>query len=306
MIAGESLWTIAAHYATTTQAIASANHLSNPNVIPVGLSLDIPGGVAPAPVLVTHLVVAGENLSGIAARYGVTVQALVTLNSIANPNVIPSGTVLRIGTTTQQPSPGTGSTPRPVAPVPPPAPATTQHVVAAGETLSGIASSYGVSVATLISVNQLTNADFLAAGQSLTIPVPQPSGGVGALLVHFAQVYRVNPALVEGLAWQESGWQQRVVSDVDAMGVMQLLPGTASFVGMYLVGQPIDPTKLTDNIQAGVAFLSYLLKQTGGNTAQAVAGYYQGLASVRARGMYKDTKRYVADVLALEQHFAAT
>ncbi len=300
VIAGESLWTIAARYATTPQAIATANHLSDPNLIPIGLSLDIPGapGARPAaPVLVTHLVSPGENLTGIAAQYGVSIQSLVALNSIANPNVIAIGTVLRISSS---------SSPAPPVPegTPPPPPTTTQHVVSPGETLSGIAASYGVSMQTLVTINQLRNPNLLAAGESLTIPVPPPPGSVSALLVHYAQVYGVDPALVEGLAWQESGWQERVVSDVNAVGVMQLLPGTAVFVGMYLIGQPVDPAKLSDNVQAGVAFLAYLIKQAGGNVALAVAGYYQGLTSVMARGMYKDTKRYVADVLALEQHFA--
>lgn len=307
VVAGESLWAIAAHYATTTQAIATANHLSNPDLIPVGLSLSIPGAVPPPPVMVTHVVAAGENLTGIAAKYGIPVQALVTLNSIGDANVIPTGTLLRIKTIAQSTSPAPAASPRPLstrAPAAPAQPATTQHVVSAGETLSGIAASYGVSVQTVISLNKLTDPGFLATGESLTIPVPQPSGSIATLLVHFANVYGVNPALVEAIAWQESGWQQRVVSDVHAIGVMQLLPGTAAFVGTYLIGQPMDPVKLTDNIQAGAAFLAYLLKQTGGNPKLAIAGYYQGLSSVRARGMFKDTKRYVADVLALELRFS--
>ncbi|HLI57699.1 MAG TPA: LysM peptidoglycan-binding domain-containing protein [Actinomycetota bacterium] len=304
VIAGESLWTIAARYATTPQAIAAANHLGNPNVIPIGLSLEIPAAAPPPPVLVTHLVTAGENLTGIAARYGVSVPSLVSLNSIANPNIIPVGTVLRISSSSAPPAPLPPQGAGPPAPVVT-RPATTQHVVTPGETLSGIAASYGVSVQTLTASNQLSDPNLLTSGESLTIPVPLPPESVAGLLVHYAQVYGVKPGLVEGLAWQESGWQQRVVSDVKAVGVMQLLPGTAAFVGTYLIGQPVDPAKLTDNIQAGVAFLSYLLKQAGGNTALAVAGYYQGLTSVMARGMYNDTKRYVADVLALEQQFSA-
>ena len=42
---------------------------------------------------------------------------------------------------------------------------------------------------------------------------------------------------------------------------------------------------------------------TGDDYAMAVAGYYQGLASVKAHGMYPDTRQYVADVLALQQRF---
>ena len=58
-----------------------------------------------------------------------------------------------------------------------------------------------------------------------------------------------------------------------------------------------------ENIRAGVLLLHELLGVTGDDDAMAVAGYYQGLASVKAHGMYPDTQRYVADVLALQQRF---
>jgi soluble lytic murein transglycosylase-like protein len=58
-----------------------------------------------------------------------------------------------------------------------------------------------------------------------------------------------------------------------------------------------------DNIRGGVALLRDLLVDTGGNEIESIAGYYQGLRSVRARGMFADTRRYVRDVLALQQRF---
>ena len=51
------------------------------------------------------------------------------------------------------------------------------------------------------------------------------------------------------------------------------------------------------------ALLSVLLRETHGDKRKAVAGYYQGLASVRSRGMFTDTKRYVRSVLALRNQF---
>jgi soluble lytic murein transglycosylase-like protein len=57
-------------------------------------------------------------------------------------------------------------------------------------------------------------------------------------------------------------------------------------------------------VEAGVAFLAYLLDQTRGDQPTAVASYYQGLESVRAQGMRADTRRYVANVMALKRRFA--
>jgi soluble lytic murein transglycosylase-like protein len=50
-------------------------------------------------------------------------------------------------------------------------------------------------------------------------------------------------------------------------------------------------------------YLASLLKETGGDPRMAAAAYYQGLASVRSRGMFDDTKRYVDNVLALRGRF---
>ena len=56
-------------------------------------------------------------------------------------------------------------------------------------------------------------------------------------------------------------------------------------------------------MHAGVLDLRRLLDATGGDEASAIAGYYQGLASVQSRGMFDDTRRYVANVQALRSRF---
>ena len=72
-------------------------------------------------------------------------------------------------------------------------------------------------------------------------------------------------------------------------------------------GQPrrrrrLDPLG-EDNVRAGALYLGRLLQQSGGDPALAAAGYYQGLASVRRIGMLPETRRYVANVLALRSRF---
>ena len=68
------------------------------------------------------------------------------------------------------------------------------------------------------------------------------------------------PSLVEAIAWQESGWQNAVVSSANAQGVGQLLPQTATFVN-GLLGTHLNLTVAADNIRMEVRFLAYLLQR---------------------------------------------
>jgi soluble lytic murein transglycosylase-like protein len=84
---------------------------------------------------------------------------------------------------------------------------------------------------------------------------------------------------------------------------MQVVPSTGDYISGYLAHRRLDLLDPQDNVTAGVALLSVLLRETNGDARQAAAGYYQGLASVRERGMYGETKHYVANVLALRNRF---
>jgi len=81
------------------------------------------------------------------------------------------------------------------------------------------------------------------------------------------------------------------------------MPGTWDWVNKNLAPAPLDPKSAADNVRAGSLYLAQLLRQTGGDQRLAAAGYYQGLSSVRARGMFDDTKRYVDNVMALSARF---
>jgi soluble lytic murein transglycosylase-like protein len=85
---------------------------------------------------------------------------------------------------------------------------------------------------------------------------------------------------------------------------MQILPKTWSWIERSLdTGTPLAPASALDNVRGGVLLLRSLLMATNGNTALAAAGYIQGLRSVRAHGMFADTRRYVTDVLSLRRMF---
>lgn len=111
---GETLSTIAAQYGVSVQAIASANHLANPNLIYVGQCLVIPGAQpACGACSVIHVVKVGEYLKQIAAHYGSNWECIAQTNGLKNPNVIYPGQRLVV--------PVKCSGPKPPKPTPPPA-----------------------------------------------------------------------------------------------------------------------------------------------------------------------------------------
>ena len=105
---GENLSSIARMYGVTTDAIAQANNITNPNLIYVGQRLLIP-----ATSYIAHIVQVGETLSSIAFKYGVSYYDIARLNGLTNPNVIYPGQRLLIPTTTP---PAPTPTPTVVAP----------------------------------------------------------------------------------------------------------------------------------------------------------------------------------------------
>ncbi len=119
----------------------------------------------------------------------------------------------------------------------------------------------------------------------------------------WAAEYAVSPSLLKALAWMESGWQATVVSPSGAIGIGQLLPSTAGFVAGVLIGAPLDPYVADDNIRMSARFLAHLLSLTNGDVNMALAGYYQGLTSVRRDGMKATTAAYVNVVLVLQARF---
>ena len=134
-------------------------------------------------------------------------------------------------------------------------------------------------------------------------PVPTAAAVGAADVQSVAALHGVSPSLAAAIAWQESGFNNAMVSSANARGVMQVMPGTWTYVQDNLADRALDPNSATDNVHAGVLYLKRLLNDTGGDESAAIAGYYQGLASVQSRGMYDDTQQYVANVQALRARF---
>ncbi len=103
---GDTLSGIAARYGTSVTQLARANHISNPDLILIGSTLRIRGGGSPAR---SHRVRRGETLSGIAAHYGVPIRSLERLNHLTDPNLIVTGTTLKVRGSTSVPVAHTAS-----------------------------------------------------------------------------------------------------------------------------------------------------------------------------------------------------
>ena len=241
----------------------------------------------------------GDTLSEIAERHGMTVEELAQANGIVNPDLILSGQVLVV--------PGGAGAHAEL----PPAAATggETYVVQAGDTLSEIAERFGVPLAALAEKNGLADPHLIVEGQVLALPVPESpllppeAPEMEALLEEVAAAEGLDPGFVKTLAYVESGWQQGVVSETGAVGVMQIQPTTGYWLESEIFGYDLNiETSAYDNIRAGVRYLAILLALTG-DMDQALAAYYQGYGALSLGIIYEDTIQYVAAVKAVRGLF---
>jgi soluble lytic murein transglycosylase-like protein len=105
----------------------------------------------------------------------------------------------------------------------------------------------------------------------------------------------VSPTLIKSVIEVESGYDPNAKSSKGAMGLMQLMPGTAQDLGVS------DPWNPTENITAGTKYLSWLIRKYDGNIMKALAAYNAGPNAVDTYGgipPYQETTNYVRSVLA--------
>lgn len=164
VVRGDTLSGIAERSGTSVNALASANHLANPNFLLPGEVLSVTGSSTAAPGSGAQYVVrAGDTLGGIAHSHGTTVAALASANGIANPNRIFPGQALTVPAATGAPAAASASTGAVSGPG-------SRYVVRAGDTVSAVARRYGTTVAALSAANHLANPNTIFPGQVLTLP----------------------------------------------------------------------------------------------------------------------------------------
>ncbi|MFR5661208.1 MAG: LysM peptidoglycan-binding domain-containing protein [Limosilactobacillus mucosae] len=174
---GDTLSGIALKFSTTSSKLAQLNSISNPNLIYVGQRLLVnqssnsnssSSGQSSSTTTNTeasaasYTVKSGDTLSGIASQYNTTVNQIVSLNQLSNPNLIYVGQVLKLknSQTTNLSSSSSSSTAATTADT---------YTVKAGDTLSAIASRYSTSSSTLASLNSLSNPNLIYVGQVLKV-----------------------------------------------------------------------------------------------------------------------------------------
>jgi putative peptidoglycan binding protein/transglycosylase-like protein with SLT domain len=123
-------------------------------------------------------------------------------------------------------------------------------------------------------------------------------------LRRWSRYYGVSLQLVRALAWMESGFQPTVRSSAGAWGVMQVTPGTWRYVENFIIAHRV-PHSLDGGVRVGVAYFHQLLHEFDFRRRRALAAYYQGPWAVRKYGLYRETRRFVANVLALRSRFSS-
>lgn len=293
--AGDTLSAIALRFNTTVGRLERLNRLPSAAALQAGATLQLPA--APARWQ-SYRIVAGDTLSAIATRFHTTAAQLAAANGVDPARPILAGGTLRV------PEPA-------LAPRRPHAPRSLRvYRVRAGDTLSAIALSSGVSLGELAAINHLELSRPLLVGQRLELPVDElgnadapASAPVRYSLRRWSAHYGVDPKLATALAWMESGFNNTLVSSAGAVGVMQITPQTWSYVQhVLLLGAPVPHTP-DGNVRIGVAYLHHLLHLYSGDIKRALAAYYQGARSLALNGFLPGTGQYIADILALRGRF---
>jgi soluble lytic murein transglycosylase-like protein len=184
-----------------------------------------------------------------------------------------------------------------------------------GSGIAPISATAGAST----TASQVPAGDFAAALQAATTadasspPTAAQSEGVAgtagdggeydSVIEQAAERYGIDPAVLHGLIQQESGFDPNAQSSAGASGLTQLMPGTASSMG---VANPLNPA---ESIEGGARYLSQLMGQFGGNTEDALAAYNAGPGAVQQYGgipPYAETQSYVSKVLGYAEAYRQT
>lgn len=241
--AGETLASIANRYGLTTEQLAQINNIANPNRILRGQTLtvftappaDNATPVSAAPVeaalptsaeivpAVMHEVTYGDTLVGIANRYGVTVDQIMQLNNLENPNRIFRGQrlVISAGSLPVSDAGGGGAV------------SGITYIVQPGDQLAAVAQRFGVSWPAIVRANNIADPNLIQAGQTLIIPTAGSIADLGLINAPAALVTAPQPTVLVG---------KQIIVDLSDSRIYAYEDGKLVRNALASMGKPATPT----------------------------------------------------------------
>jgi LysM repeat protein len=276
---GDTISDIAGRFGISTASVLAANGLGWKSLIFPGQVLRL-SSAAPTPVqqpapatAARYTIVAGDTITRIAARYGLSAGTLLAANNLKWTSIIYPGQVIVIPgrpvpASAVSPSPGEPSTPVVASPAPPVA---GSYVIRAGDTVSGIAARFGVSAQAVLDANGLNRSSTIYVGRTLTIPSVS-TAPADAGVTPLTDEMRANARLIvavgrelgvpeDGIvvalaaAMQESSLRNVNSGDRDSVGIFQQRPSigwgvaedllNVSHAARLFFGGPSNPNRGT-------------------------------------------------------------
>jgi LysM repeat protein len=292
VVPGDSVSSIAGRYGVSTASVLALNGLSWKSLIFPGQVLKLTAStaapVAPAQAPAAgsggrYTIVRGDTISTIAARFGVTTQAVLTANGLGWSSIIYPGQTIAIPAGTNAAPPSAANT-APSAPAPA---AGTTYTIAAGDTLSALAARFGTTTAAIMAANSMGGSTIIYSGRTLVIPTGSGAPVLAATTVSsvtktngLSDEMAANARLIiqtgrrlgvpdRGIvvalaaAMQESGLRNLSYGDRDSVGMFQQRPST----GWGTPAQLQDP--------------AYATRLFYGGPSNPNAGHTRGLLDIR-------------------------
>ncbi|AJT40708.1 lytic transglycosylase domain-containing protein [Psychromicrobium lacuslunae] len=361
--AGDTISGIAARYHLNMNTLLKLNGLGISTIIYPGQKIRLSGSVAVAaakpnpskaaaakPTATaapaasgSYKIKAGDTLSGIAARYRISLSSLLQANRLNMNSIIYAGKSLKIPGKTVAASSQPSSKPAAAKPTAPAA--SSSYKIKAGDTLSGIAARYRISLSSLLQANRLSMNSIIYVGRSLKIPGSAAASSspatpskplVPSTFLNYtypeavvSQANKNKAALLAAPVPSPAQMQTIIANTARQMGVDPSLALAFAWQESGFNAQAVSPANAIGAMQVipssgewasqlvgrhlnllnpqdnVVAGIAIIraLVRTSPNLKLAIAGYYQGQYSVSKYGMYSDTKQYVASVMALQNRF---
>jgi LysM repeat protein len=253
VVAGDTVSSIAGRYGLATASVLALNGLSWKSVIFAGqtLKLSTSGAIAVvAHVTATptsrYTIQKGDSIGGIAAKFGLATQTLLSANGLGWASIIYPGQTIAIpgstGVASVAPASQVQIVEAPSAPAASGTPVT--YTIASGDTIAKIAAKFGVTSQAILTANNLTWSSIIYGGHSLAIPtaaslVPASPTAVVVLTSEMAANARTIVSVGRSLgvpeyglvvalaaAAQESGLRNLTYGDRDSIGIFQQRPST--------------------------------------------------------------------------------